>query len=85
MNQASLCRLTYLLLSLREKFVFSRGKIKLGGDAGLYAQTGKNSVIHENNSQIQKKMITFGRMVANSVMFHIVANTTNVLNPIYTE
>ncbi|CAM2864807.1 Tn3 family transposase [Legionella worsleiensis] len=41
---------------------------------------GKDGVIHENNSVIQQKKIAFGRMVANAVMFHTVANTTNVLN-----
>jgi TnpA family transposase len=46
---------------------------------------GKNSFIQENNSIIQKKIIAFGRMVANAVMFYTVANTTNVLNQLSAE
>lgn len=46
---------------------------------------GKDSVIHENNSKVQQKVIAFGRMVANAVMFHTVANQTNVLNQLTAE
>ena len=46
---------------------------------------GKDNVIHENNSKIQQKIIAFGRMVANVVMLHTVANTTNVLNELSAE
>lgn len=41
--------------------------------------------IHVNNSIIQQKIIAFGRMVANAVMFYTVANTTNVLNQLSAE
>ncbi|WP_296618848.1 Tn3 family transposase [Marivirga sp.] len=37
------------------------------------------------NSKMQQKIISFGRMVANAVMFHTVANTTNVLNQLSAE
>lgn len=46
---------------------------------------GKDNIIHENNSKIQQKIIAFGRMVANVVMLHTVANTTNVLNELSAE
>lgn len=46
---------------------------------------GKDSAIHENNSKVQQKIISFGRMVANAVMFHTVANQSNVLNQLRTE
>ena len=46
---------------------------------------GKGNIIHENNSKIQQKVIAFGRMVANAVMLHTVANTTNVLNELSAE
>ena len=34
---------------------------------------------------MQQKVIAFSRMVANAVMFHTVANTTNVLNKLSAE
>ena len=40
---------------------------------------------HANNTKIQQKVIAFGRTVANAVMFHTVANTTNVLNTLSAE
>ncbi|WP_407635260.1 Tn3 family transposase [Legionella drancourtii] len=46
---------------------------------------GKDGIIHENNSIIQQKIIAFGRMVANAVMFYTIANTTNVLNQLSAE
>ena len=46
---------------------------------------GKDSIIHSNNSKVQQKVIAFSRMVANAVMFHTVANTTNVLNKLSAE
>jgi len=46
---------------------------------------GKDSVIQDNNSKMQQKIISFSRMVANAVMFHTVANTTNVLNQLSGE
>lgn len=46
---------------------------------------GKDNIIHHNNSKMQQKVIAFGRMVANAVMLHTVANTTNVLNELAAE
>ena len=46
---------------------------------------GKDSIIHSNNSKVQQKVIAFSRMVTNAVMFHTVANTTNVLNKLSAE
>ena len=41
---------------------------------------GNDNTIHDNHSKIQQKIIAFGRMVANAVMFHTIASTTKVLN-----
>jgi Tn3 transposase DDE domain len=45
----------------------------------------KPSVIQDNYSKVQQKIISFSRMVTNAVMFHTVANTTNVLNQLSGE
>lgn len=46
---------------------------------------GKNGIIHENQSKVQKKLIAYGRLVANAVMLHTVANETLALNEIKAE
>lgn len=50
-----------------------------------FCQFFHTTPIQENNSVIQQKIIAFGRMVANAVMFYTVANTTNVLNELSAE
>lgn len=46
---------------------------------------GKDSVINENHSKAQQKVIAIGRLVANAIMFHTVAKTTTVLNQLATD
>ena len=46
---------------------------------------GRDGTIEENLLGNQKKTINFGRLVANSVMLHVVANMTNVINELKAE
>jgi len=46
---------------------------------------GRDGRIEENLLGNQKKTINFGRLVANSVMLHVVANMTNVINELKAE
>tara|TARA_R110002111_G_C5809931_1_gene356105 strand:+ start:278 stop:634 length:357 start_codon:yes stop_codon:yes gene_type:complete len=46
---------------------------------------GKDASILDNKRNTQQKIITFGQMLANIVMFHTVANTTSILNNLREE
>lgn len=46
---------------------------------------GREGTIEDNLRGNQKKIINFGRLVANAVMLHVVANMTNVINELKTE
>ncbi|MBA2710001.1 MAG: Tn3 family transposase, partial [Tatlockia sp.] len=72
-------------VDLRKKIQAATCKSEEFNDFIDWITFGKDGVIHENNSVIQQKIIAFGRMVANAVMFHTVANTTNVLNQLSSE
>lgn len=72
-------------VDLRKKIQAATCKSEEFNDFIDWITFGKDGVIHENNSIIQQKIIAFGRMVANAVMFHTVANTTNVLNQLSSE
>ena len=67
-------------VDLRKKIQAATCKSEEFNDFIDWITFGKDGVIDENNSIIQQKIIAFGRMVANAVMFFTVANTTNVLN-----
>ena len=72
-------------VDLRKKIQAATCKSEEFNDFIDWIAFGKDGVIHENNSIIQQKIIAFGRMVANAVMFYTVANTTNVLNQLSAE
>ena len=72
-------------VDLRKKIQAATCKSEKFNDFIDWITFGKDGVIHENNSIIQQKIIAFGRMVANAVMFYTVANTTNVLNQLSAE
>ena len=67
-------------IDLRRKIQAATCKSEEFNDFIDWIAFGKNGIIKENNLNIQKKIISFGRMTANAVMFHTVANQTNVLN-----
>ncbi len=46
---------------------------------------GRDGTIEDNLRVNQKKTINFGRLVANAVMLHVVANMTNVINELTEE
>ena len=46
---------------------------------------GHNGTIKDNAQGNQKKIINFGRFAANSVILHVVANMTNVINELKAE
>lgn len=46
---------------------------------------GNNGTIESNLPGIQKKIINFGRLAANAVILHVVANMTNVINDMNAE
>lgn len=46
---------------------------------------GHDGAIEDNLQRIQKKIINFGRLAANAVILHVVANMTNVINDMKTE
>ncbi|HAU1598911.1 TPA: Tn3 family transposase [Legionella pneumophila] len=72
-------------VDLRKKIQAATCKSEEFNDFIDWITFGKDGVIHENNSIIQQKIIAFGRMVANAVMFYTVANTTKVLNQLSAE
>ena len=67
-------------IDLRRKIQAATCKSEEFNDFIDWIAFGKNGIIEENNFNIQKKIIAFGRMTANAVMFHTVANQTNALN-----
>lgn len=46
---------------------------------------GRDGTIANNLQGIQKKIINFGRLAANAVILHVVANMTNVINEMKAE
>ena len=72
-------------VDLRRKIQAATCKSEEFNDFIDWITFGKNGTIEENNPNIQKKIISFGRMTANAVMFHTVANQTNALNQLANE
>ena len=50
-----------------------------------WVSLGRDGTIEDNLRVNQKKTINFGRLVANAVMLHVVANMTNIINELTEE
>ncbi|MDA7742375.1 Tn3 family transposase [Francisellaceae bacterium] len=83
-------RTTFLLnyiadIDLRKTIQSATCKSEEFNDYIDWVAFGKDNSIHDNNSKSQQKIIAFGNMVANAIMFHTVANQTNAINELALE